>query len=129
MVLFLTSLWSPDQQEKWGIQIKSVLTVQKLKVIYIFVLLNVDSISAQPSQMDAESRNCLCFTRLTCVPIQTRMVIESMLTKEEKIWIKEHNQQCYNKVEPFLKDDERALEWLDRQTNKGILDKYVFPYM
>lgn len=30
----------------------------------------------------------LGFERLTCVPIQTRMVKESMLTKEEKQWIK-----------------------------------------
>jgi Xaa-Pro aminopeptidase len=30
----------------------------------------------------------LGFERLTCVPIQTRMVKESMLTKEEKQWLK-----------------------------------------
>ena len=30
----------------------------------------------------------LGFDRLTCVPIQTRMVKESMLTKEEKAWLK-----------------------------------------
>ncbi len=83
----------------------------------------------QPFQIDADSQSCLSFVRLTCVPIQTRMVIESMLTKEEKTWIKEHNQQCYNKVEPFLEDDKRALEWLDRQRKKSILDKFVFPYI
>ncbi len=30
----------------------------------------------------------LSFERLTCVPIQTRMVKDSMLTKEERAWIK-----------------------------------------
>ena len=30
----------------------------------------------------------LGFERLTCVPIQTRMVKESMLSKEEKTWLK-----------------------------------------
>jgi hypothetical protein len=30
----------------------------------------------------------LGFERLTCVPIQTRMVKETMLTKEEKQWLK-----------------------------------------
>ena len=30
----------------------------------------------------------LGFDRFTCVPIQTRMVKESMLTKEEKQWLK-----------------------------------------
>lgn len=30
----------------------------------------------------------LGFERLTCVPIQTRMVKETMLSKEEKQWLK-----------------------------------------
>ena len=30
----------------------------------------------------------LGFERLTCVPIQTKMVKENMLTKEEKKWLK-----------------------------------------
>jgi Xaa-Pro aminopeptidase len=30
----------------------------------------------------------LGFERLTCVPIQMKMVKESMLTKEEKAWLK-----------------------------------------
>lgn len=30
----------------------------------------------------------LGFERLTCVPIQTRMVKEAMLSKEEKQWLK-----------------------------------------
>lgn len=34
----------------------------------------------------------LGFERLTCVPIQTRMVKESMLTKEEKQWLKVSDQ-------------------------------------
>ena len=33
----------------------------------------------------------LGFDRFTCVPIQTRMVKESMLTKEEKQWLKVRN--------------------------------------
>lgn len=30
----------------------------------------------------------LGFERLTCVPIQTKMVKEAMLSKEEKAWLK-----------------------------------------
>ncbi|KAF8893619.1 peptidase M24, structural domain-containing protein [Infundibulicybe gibba] len=62
----------------------------------------------------------LGFERLTCVPIQTRMVKENMLTKEEKQWLKEHNQRCYEKLAPFLKDDKRALKWLKREAERGI---------
>lgn len=54
------------------------------------------------------------------MPIQTRMVKESMLTKEEKTWIKEHNQRCYDKIAPFLKEDKRALKWLKREAERGI---------
>jgi hypothetical protein len=124
----LTLLVFLDLEGKWGIRIKSVLAVQRAKVNPILTLLHSEVMWSQSFQMDADSQNYLSFVRLTCVPIQTRMVIESMLTKEEKTWIKEHNQQCYNKVEPFLEDDKRALEWLDRQRKRGILDKFVFPY-
>ncbi|KAF9263733.1 Creatinase/aminopeptidase [Marasmius fiardii PR-910] len=62
----------------------------------------------------------LGFERLTCVPIQTRMVKESMLTKEEKQWLKDHNQRCYDKLSSWLKDDKRAMKWLKREADRGI---------
>jgi len=62
----------------------------------------------------------LGFERLTCVPIQTRMVKENMLTKDEKQWLKEHNQRCRDLLEPYLKDDKRALKWLRRECDRGI---------
>jgi Xaa-Pro aminopeptidase len=64
----------------------------------------------------------LGFERLTCVPIQTKMVKESMLSKEEKQWIKEHNQRCRERLEPLLreKDDKRALKWIKRESERGI---------
>lgn len=62
----------------------------------------------------------LGFERLTCVPIQTRMVKESMLTKEEKSWLKEHNQRCWDVLSPYLRDDKVALKWLRREADRGI---------
>lgn len=62
----------------------------------------------------------LGFERLTCVPIQTRMVKEAMLTKEEKQWLKDHNRKCLDRLEPYLKDDKRALKWLKRESDRGI---------
>lgn len=82
----------------------------------------------------------LGFERLTCVPIQTRMVKENMLTKEEKQWLKvlrwqltywagqltrrpfskDHNKKCVERLEPYLKDDKRALKWLKREADRGI---------
>jgi Xaa-Pro aminopeptidase len=36
----------------------------------------------------------LGFERLTCVPIQTRMVKDAMLSKEEKQWLKVRSLTC-----------------------------------
>ncbi|CAL1705996.1 unnamed protein product [Somion occarium] len=62
----------------------------------------------------------LGFERLTCVPIQTKMVKDSMLSKEEKQWLKDHNRLCFERLEPLIKDDKRALKWLKREANRGI---------
>jgi Xaa-Pro aminopeptidase len=62
----------------------------------------------------------LGFERLTCVPIQTRMVLEHMLTKEEKEWLREHNRACLTALEGLLRDDKRALKWLRREADRGI---------
>ncbi|KAG5726736.1 hypothetical protein E4T56_gene11580, partial [Termitomyces sp. T112] len=88
---------------KWGIRIESALAVKRVK-----------------TRGEFNGNVWLGFERLTCVPIQTRMVKESMLTKEEKAWLKEHNQRCYEKLSPFLKEDKRASKWLKREAERGI---------
>ncbi|KAK7043106.1 hypothetical protein VNI00_008460 [Paramarasmius palmivorus] len=91
------------KEGKFGMRIESALAVRKFKTRGGF---NGDV--------------WLGFERLTCVPIQTRMVKETMLTKEEKQWLKEHNQRCYEKLSPYLKDDKRAMKWLKREADRGI---------
>ncbi|KAF9038712.1 peptidase M24, structural domain-containing protein [Panaeolus papilionaceus] len=83
---------------QWGMCIKSALLVKRIK-----------------SQGELNGDILLSFERFTCVPIQTCMVMESMLTKEEKQWLKNHNQRCYEKLAPYLKDDKQALKWLKRE--------------
>ncbi|KAF8633799.1 hypothetical protein AX15_001241 [Amanita polypyramis BW_CC] len=87
----------------WGMRIESSLLVTRVK-------------AKHANNGDV----WLGFERLTCVPIQTRMVKENMLTKEERTWLKEHNQRCYEKVAPLLKDDKRTLKWLKRESERGI---------
>ncbi|KAJ7498619.1 Creatinase/aminopeptidase [Mycena latifolia] len=50
------------------------------------------------------------FDRCTMVPIQSKLVEFSLLTKEEKAWLEAHNALCYKKLRPLLKEvgDERA---------------------
>lgn len=68
---FSTNFAIIDLQGKWGMRIESALVVKRVKTKGAF---NGDI--------------WLGFERLTCVPIQTRMVKENMLTKDEKQWLK-----------------------------------------
>ncbi|KAJ6515533.1 peptidase M24, structural domain-containing protein [Mycena sanguinolenta] len=54
------------------------------------------------------------FDRCTMVPIQSKLVDFSLLTKEEKAWLDAHNKLCYANLRPLLKkvNDKRALALL-----------------
>ncbi|KAG8851337.1 hypothetical protein FRB96_009402 [Tulasnella sp. 330] len=59
------------------------------------------------------------FERFTQVPIQaSRLISFSLLTKEERKWLRNHNKTCLEKLRPILKDDKRAMTWLKKQTGK-----------
>ncbi|KAI0266674.1 Creatinase/aminopeptidase [Gloeopeniophorella convolvens] len=88
---------------EFGIRIESVLVVR-----------DVHTKHADPDQ------TWLGFERLTCVPIQTRMVVEAMLSREEKEWLREHNRACLVALEGLLRDDKRALKWLRREAERPI---------
>ncbi|KAH7928918.1 Creatinase/aminopeptidase [Leucogyrophana mollusca] len=90
---------------RWGMRIESALAVRRVK-----------------TKGEFSGDIWLGFERLTCVPIQTRMVKEAMLTKEEKQWLKasDHNRKCLERLEPYIKDDKRALKWLKREADRGI---------
>jgi len=88
---------------QWGMRIESALAVRRVK-----------------TRGEFNGPIWLGFERLTCVPIQTRMVKESMLTKEEKQWLKDHNQRCLQLLSPHLKEDKRAMKWLKREADRGI---------
>ena len=60
-----------DLDGKWGMRIESALVVRRVK-----------------TKGEFNGDIWLGFERLTCVPIQTKMVKENMLTKDEKGWLK-----------------------------------------
>lgn len=99
---YLTSS-SSDLKDRWGVRIESALIVRRIQTKHEF-----------------NGNIWLGFERLTCVPIQTRMVKESMLSKEEKSWLKEHNQRCWDVLSPLLRDDKVAVKWLRREADRGI---------
>lgn len=92
-----------DKTDEFGIRIESVLVVR----------------SVHTKHTDPDE-SWYGFERLTCVPIQTRMVLEDMLNKEEKEWLREHNRRCLQTLEDLLQDDKRALKWLRREAERPI---------
>jgi Xaa-Pro aminopeptidase len=92
-----------DKTDDFGIRIESVLVVR----------------SVQTKHTDPDE-SWYGFERLTSVPIQTRMVLEHLLTKEEKEWLREHNRRCLHSLEDLLQDDKRALKWLRREAERPI---------
>ncbi|KAI3618518.1 hypothetical protein CBS9595_002881 [Malassezia furfur] len=57
----------------------------------------------------------LGFELLTRVPISTKMVDWALLTDDEKAWLREHNALVRRDVLPLVRDDARAVRWLQRQ--------------
>ncbi|OCH88157.1 Creatinase/aminopeptidase, partial [Obba rivulosa] len=88
---------------KWGIRLESALIVKRVK-----------------TKGEYNGHVWLGFERLTCVPIQTKMVREATLSKEERQWIKTHNMICFEKLEPLVRHDKRALAWLRKQAERKI---------
>lgn len=51
---------------------------------------------------------------LSQVPIQTKMIENSLLTASERQWLNEYHAACRAKLSPHLTGE--ALEWLTRAT-------------
>ncbi|KAG1900337.1 peptidase M24, structural domain-containing protein [Suillus fuscotomentosus] len=57
----------------------------------------------------------LCFEHVTMCPIQTKLIDFSILTAQEKEWLNSYHAETLEKVGPLLRNDPRALEWLERE--------------
>lgn len=58
----------------------------------------------------------LQFETLTLCPIDMTPVILSMLTPQEKAWLNDYHQRVYDKISPFLSEEE--CDWLRSATKK-----------
>lgn len=57
----------------------------------------------------------LCFEHVTMCPIQTKLIDFSVLTAQEKEWLNLYHAETLEKVGPLLRNDLRALQWLERE--------------
>ncbi len=56
------------------------------------------------------------FETITCVPIDTRALDKSIMTKDEIDWLNNYHAWCYQKLSPFFKDDAKLLDYLKEVT-------------
>lgn len=92
-----------DNPSKWGIRIESALAVKRVKVGLSEQIRNQMNVSTlQQTKGEFNGNIWLGFERLTCVPIQTKMVKESMLSKEEKQWLKVGTLHFHPNVASFI---------------------------
>ncbi|KAJ9115292.1 hypothetical protein QFC20_001159 [Naganishia adeliensis] len=86
---------------QWGIRTESVLICKPAKTRYDF------------------GGTWLGWERITRVPIQTSLVDFNLLSAEQRMWLKLHNEVCRDDLMPLLtlKGDERVRKWL-KQTCK-----------
>ena len=58
----------------------------------------------------------LGFENLTFVPYERNLIDMDLISNDFKDYIDNFHKQCFEKLSPFLKDDEKALDYLKRKT-------------
>ena len=56
------------------------------------------------------------FETLNFVPIDLDGIDPYELTKSEKEWLNEYHKECFEKLSPYMNDEERA--WLEEYTRE-----------
>lgn len=65
---------------------------------------------------ETEFGKFLSFETLTLCYIDTRLILTPMLSVRERAWLNKYHQRVYDKISPFLNDDEKA--WLKEKTTE-----------
>ena len=81
----------------WGIRIENLILIKEMQTKHQF----------GGKWIGAE--------HITMAPIQTKLVNKSMLTPRHLQWLNDYHAEVKQKLSPLLKDDERALKWLERE--------------
>ncbi|KZS97160.1 Creatinase/aminopeptidase, partial [Sistotremastrum niveocremeum HHB9708] len=58
----------------------------------------------------------LGFEHVTLCPIHRKLVDLEVLTTQERVWLNAYHKEVFEKISPLLKNDPRALSWLERET-------------
>lgn len=61
-------------------------------------------------------KSYLGFEHVTMVPYCRKLIDRELLTRKERQWVDEYHREIKEKTEGFLRGDEVALRWLERET-------------
>ena len=63
-----------------------------------------------------QEKNLLGFENLTFIPYERNLIDMDLINNDFKNYIDNFHKQCYDKLSPFLQDDEKTLDYLKRKT-------------
>lgn len=64
---------------------------------------------------ETEFGQFLAFEPLTLCPIDKSPIVVKLLTEEEQLWLNDYHRKVYEKLSPYLDEEER--KWLESQTS------------
>ncbi|CAI7856661.1 unnamed protein product [Closterium sp. NIES-54] len=85
------------EEGKFGMRVENVLLVEPTELPHNFA-----------------DRGWLKFKPITLVPIQTKLIENSLLSKPERDWLNHYHARCRKELSPFLQGAD--LDWLHRAT-------------
>ncbi|XP_065649618.1 xaa-Pro aminopeptidase 1 isoform X2 [Hydra vulgaris] len=99
--MFVTDEPGYYENDLFGIRIENVLLVKDVQLEYNF-----------------QNKGFLGFQPVTMVPIQKKLLVPNMLTKEEISWLNNYHEQVYENLSGILINEGKTetLEWLRVQT-------------
>jgi len=76
--------------------------------------IRIENLIACQQEMDTEFGKFYGFETLTLCPIDTKPIAVEMLTADEKDWLNDYHKMVYDRISPFLEEEQRA--WLKEKT-------------
>lgn len=76
--------------------------------------IRIENVAVVEEDIKTESGQFMKFETISYVPIDLKGVNAELLTKDEKDWLNNYHREVYNKLSPYLTDEEKA--WLKEET-------------
>ncbi|HHV39341.1 MAG TPA: aminopeptidase P family protein [Tepidimicrobium sp.] len=76
--------------------------------------IRIENVVVVDEDIETESGKFMRFETISYCPIDLDGIDVELLTKEERVWLNVYHQEVYDKLSPYLNDNEK--KWLDERT-------------